>query len=1429
MDRTLRRLLTLTALLGSAASLAQASSSSVAQACWNRDVERVDYLQNPPEGGDNEFFTGVSDTSGNTNVTLIWPSHATLMDFTQRLYRIRVDLGGTAPTGCSNAYLNGLPYFMPTGVVPPAGPSNLQGTYDPTRTYPDPGPTYSGGSGQSDGLRTGSAYRYRNWPSSGSASGSYETLATACSNAGGAAQQAACLACLNTRGYWLNPSVADKDVTTSAAVFTTNWLRFHPVKWVVLSLAYKRLVNGPLLSSLREAVLGQSDDKGTTLLQKMLPQSCAGQGRPLNEKLGAIDGVAYTSTAYPVAEMLFNGAWYMGGQTSPWLFGSSNTFPSGFPNTKSGPCVNCRGDFIVLFGDGRGDTANAACTPVGGVTPAWCSAPAQCTTLGMGAEGDGNDFLDPSMVGGAGSAISGSSVRQAPAGTCDMDFADDVAGWMNVNPVGIGFPNSTIRTYVVAIGDPKNTYGEMTSLQQVAARGGGDYVVADDFATLESNIQDVFMAIVNRQTSFSAASITTVQSSGYTSAFLPRFTPNGGQLWPGTVSRFNLFNEFADGCTTADQGRVTSANPNGDRSCNDFYLTDSKNAFVGESNGQFVVLDNSKTWDAGWPALAGSSDGGVPASPYWEAGQVLTTRVNAWLAGDASKQRKIYTVAPNTSGGYDPTLIQFTSSNADRLTPLFQLGGVAGDFCTTLGNLTRHTYTTESDCARDLIDFVNGKDVLFQNPYNRTNPPPSNYRARPSLLGDVFHSTPVLVTPPAPTYLCDLGVVNQCVPSLYDPRFEPGGTDAYASYFGTWQYRTQFLLVGSNDGMLHAFNAGNDVVTSGVHSFDLGTGDELWAFIPPDLLPKLIRLALGDRHELMVDGTSMVRDVWVDQNGDHAKQATEFHTVAVTGEREGGRSYFALDVTDPSNPRFLWNWPPPGTNDALVAGESWNDLGPAAPPIGPIAEADGHGVFKVQGVPARERYVVALGGGFDPAFLRGRAIWVLDAWTGQDVYRFAASEATGSADLRSALYPVAAPPSMADTDADGLFDTMVVGDTAGQVWTVGMGNPGTPSAGNGTYTNWYAARAFIQFKTSPFWHRSPFFQRAVLGLLPGNVWRFYMGSGDRDQIKDPNGGTCGLANLGACLRKNCSVSVQSTRYRVSSSSSGPHYESGGWSYSAGATAPTQSLGFDSPADSQSGSCSDVVDSQIDTTISCGNTTAQYSAQGYCDWSPGVDGGVDCSVATGRPQGTAVAYSPNTMEYSRFYSVRLFDTTRAQFNTAAGATAYDAALLTDTNLVDASHVTAPSTGNGWYVAHANSTDERTASAAFMNDGCVIWSTLKPNAVQTMACNATLPLDTAYTYQADATGGGIQCGSSGGNTSVATARFTTRNTYVAPQQPALVLSINAATGQVAYGGVLIEPGSGPLSSTTGVTEMIGTVHWLDVPPAVHDCRHDGNCSN
>src|SRR5688572_5453352 len=105
--------------------------------------------------------------------------------------------------------------------------------------------------------------------------------------------------------------------------------------------------------------------------------------------------------------------------------------------------------------------------------------------------------------------------------------------------------------------------------------------------------------------------------------------------------------------------------------------------------------------------------------------------------------------------------------------------------------------------------------------------------------------------------------------------------------------------------MLHAFNAGRRIAgnTLGPRDFspdkvyDMGDGREEWAFVLPDMLAKL-RLAL-DEHHLFVDGTPMVRDVWVDSSGDGVKQKDEYHTIAVIAGRGGGTKYTALDVTDP--------------------------------------------------------------------------------------------------------------------------------------------------------------------------------------------------------------------------------------------------------------------------------------------------------------------------------------------------------------------------------------------------------------------------------------------------------------------------------------------------------------------------------------------------
>lgn len=102
----------------------------------------------------------------------------------------------------------------------------------------------------------------------------------------------------------------------------------------------------------------------------------------------------------------------------------------------------------------------------------------------------------------------------------------------------------------------------------------------------------------------------------------------------------------------------------------------------------------------------------------------------------------------------------------------------------------------------------------------------------------------------------------------------------------------ELLFVGSNDGLLHAFSA--------------KTGEEEFAYIPPNILP-LLRDILKESATkpsgiFLLDGTPKIMDI---KDGDNWK------SVLMMGFGEGGRGIFALDITDVyagsgSKPKFLW-------------------------------------------------------------------------------------------------------------------------------------------------------------------------------------------------------------------------------------------------------------------------------------------------------------------------------------------------------------------------------------------------------------------------------------------------------------------------------------------------------------------------------------------
>lgn len=138
-----------------------------------------------------------------------------------------------------------------------------------------------------------------------------------------------------------------------------------------------------------------------------------------------------------------------------------------------------------------------------------------------------------------------------------------------------------------------------------------------------------------------------------------------------------------------------------------------------------------------------------------------------------------------------------------------------------------------------------------------------------SALGGIYRSSPTLVGTPS-QYLRD---------------------DAYQAFATAHATRRQTMYVASMDGVLHAFKA---LATS---SFDAGNF-EMWAFVPPAVLPK-IATNYPSGQQILLDGTPVVKDtVWDRAPGDPVN-ADQFHTTLVAGMGAGGAGYYALNVSDP--------------------------------------------------------------------------------------------------------------------------------------------------------------------------------------------------------------------------------------------------------------------------------------------------------------------------------------------------------------------------------------------------------------------------------------------------------------------------------------------------------------------------------------------------
>lgn len=194
----------------------------------------------------------------------------------------------------------------------------------------------------------------------------------------------------------------------------------------------------------------------------------------------------------------------------------------------------------------------------------------------------------------------------------------------------------------------------------------------------------------------------------------------------------------------------------------------------------------------------------------------------------------------------------------------------------------------------NLVNFLRGqrgREGFDSGPPATTDNANRLYRSRDAILGDIINAQPIFVRGPFAEYAEDSN---------------PG----YAAFKAANASRIPMVYIAANDGMLHAFRAGNTIL-------DTQGGTEAWAFIPTTALPNLYLLAnetYATDHRYFVDGTPTAVDVFDPTASVDCGLTTPvtpsacWKTILVAGLNKGGKGYYALDITTPEDPKGMWEF-----------------------------------------------------------------------------------------------------------------------------------------------------------------------------------------------------------------------------------------------------------------------------------------------------------------------------------------------------------------------------------------------------------------------------------------------------------------------------------------------------------------------------------------
>lgn len=288
--------------------------------------------------------------------------------------------------------------------------------------------------------------------------------------------------------------------------------------------------------------------------------------------------------------------------------------------------------------------------------------------------------------------------------------------------------------------------------------------------------------------------------------------------------------------------------------------------------------------------------------------------------------------------------------------------------------------------GKELVNYLRGQ-TGYEDRSGNTD---KLFRYREATLGDAIESQPISIGKPRFSYI-DTGYTN------YKNTVAP-----------SINKKTVFL--GTNDGMLHAFDA--------------ETGVERWAYVPSMVMPKMWKLAdknYSTMHTYFVNGSAVTGDISV---GTPSVDGSSWRSILVGSLRGGGRGFYALDVTNPAAPKFLWEFTYTQITDHDLKMDDNVGYSFAEPKIGKR--------------PSDGKWVVFLTSGYNNVSPGDGKGWVfeLDPITGTVLNKV--STGVGSEDTPSGLAKVEFYTEASERNNTAEF--IYGGDLQGNLWRIDMSN-----------------------------------------------------------------------------------------------------------------------------------------------------------------------------------------------------------------------------------------------------------------------------------------------------------------------------------------------------------------------------------------------------